>query len=144
MACFCAGGPAMATAGVASRGVGVHGARRAATATRLSVGRPVPRRSVRRAAAAADEGVPEPAKKGPSTNQMLVFVPPHPLIQHWLGIARNALTPPQVFRSCMGELGRLLIYECARDWLPTVTAMVDGPLGRGLHSFTFQLNLSRV
>ena len=30
-----------------------------------------------------------PARKAPSTNQMLVFVPPHPLINHWLAIARN-------------------------------------------------------
>ena len=25
----------------------------------------------------------------PNTGQMLVFVPPHPLIKHWLAIARN-------------------------------------------------------
>ena len=69
-----------------------------------------------------------PARKAPSTNQMLVFVPPHPLINHWLAIARNVQTPPAIFRSTLAELGRLLIYECARDWLPTFQAEVEGPL----------------
>ena len=59
---------------------------------------------------------------------MLVFVPPHPLINHWLAIARNVQTPPAIFRSTLAELGRLLIYECARDWLPTFQAEVEGPL----------------
>lgn len=94
-------------------------------------------RRLRRAAAAEGEEAggggegaePARAKPGPSTNQMLVFVPPHPLIGHWLGIARNAQTPPPIFRSCLGELGRLLIYECARDWLPTFEAQVEGPMG---------------
>jgi uracil phosphoribosyltransferase len=94
--------------------------------------RPGLRLAVARAAAADDEakseGEPERAK-GPSTNQMLVFVPPHPLINHWLAIARNAMTPPSIFRSTLGELGRLLIYEAARDWLPTFSAEVEGPVG---------------
>ena len=60
---------------------------------------------------------------------MLVFVPPHPLINHWLAIARNVQTPPPIFRSTLGELGRLLIYEAARDWLPTFSAEVQGPVG---------------
>ena len=76
------------------------------------------------------ENEPERAKPGePSTNQMLVFVPPHPLIGHWLGIARNAVTPPAIFRASLAELGRLLIYECSRDWLPTFEAQVEGPMG---------------
>ena len=37
-------------------------------------------------------------------------------------------TPPQVFRSTIAELGRLLIYECVRDWLPTFNAEVQGPV----------------
>jgi uracil phosphoribosyltransferase len=69
-----------------------------------------------------------PARKTPSTNQMLVFVPPHPLINHWLAIARNVQTPPPIFRASLAELGRLLIYECARDWLPTIQGEVEGPL----------------
>lgn len=96
-----------------------------------------PRRTLGRVAAAAaaaagedgGEGEPARAKPGPSMNQMLVIVPPHPLISHWLGIARNAMTPPPIFRSTLGELGRLLIYECARDWLPTFEAQVEGPMG---------------
>ena len=80
---------------------------------------------------AAEEGAAEGEPKRaptPSTNQMLVFVPPHPLINHWLAIARNVQTPPQVFRSTIAELGRLLIYECVRDWLPTFNAEVQGPV----------------
>jgi len=51
------------------------------------------------------------ASGAPNTGQMLVFVPPHPLLGHWLAVARSAATPPQLFRSAVGELGRLLIYE---------------------------------
>ena len=47
----------------------------------------------------------------PNTSQMLVFVPPHPLLKHWLAVARSSATPPQTFRSALAELGRLLIYE---------------------------------
>lgn len=47
----------------------------------------------------------------PNTAQMLVFVPPHPLLKHWLAVARSATTPPQLFRSALAELGRLLVYE---------------------------------
>lgn len=75
-----------------------------------------------------DSEADAPARKTPSTNQMLVFVPPHPLINHWLAIARNVQTPPPIFRSTLAELGRLLIYECARDWLPTIQGEVEGPV----------------
>ena len=89
----------------------------------------ISRRSASRATRVVVRAEEEPARaKGPSTNQMLVFVPPHPLINHWLGIARNAMTPPAIFRSTLGELGRLLVYECVRDWLPTFTAEVEGPM----------------
>ena len=62
--------------------------------------------------------------------QMLVMVPPHPLIKHWLAVARNKETPPPVFRNCIAELGRLLVYEAARDgFLPVVEGEIESPLG---------------
>ncbi|GBF97658.1 uracil phosphoribosyltransferase [Raphidocelis subcapitata] len=60
---------------------------------------------------------------------MLVYVPPHPLVKHWLAIARNAATPPSLFRSACAELGRILIYEAVREFLPTVETTVDTPVG---------------
>lgn len=60
--------------------------------------------------------------------QLRIYVPPHPLIQHWLGIARDQDTPPTLFRTAMTELGRWLTYEAARDWLPTEDAEVQTPL----------------
>lgn len=62
------------------------------------------------------------------TLQMRVYVPPHPLIKHWLAVARDALTPPALFRSAMTELGRWLTYEASRDWLPTEETTVQTPL----------------
>ncbi len=62
------------------------------------------------------------------TLQMRVYVPPHPLIQHWLAVARDALTPTPLFRSAMTELGRWLTYEASRDWLPTEQTVVQTPL----------------
>jgi uracil phosphoribosyltransferase len=56
-------------------------------------------------------------------------VPPHPLVKHWLAVARNAATPPQLFRSALAELGRILIYEAVRELLPTVEATIDTPMG---------------
>nr|GMC99647.1 uracil phosphoribosyltransferase isoform X1 [Ipomoea batatas] len=52
-----------------------------------------------------------------SEDRMLVFVPPHPLIKHWVSVLRNEQTPCPVFKSALAELGRLLIYEASRDWL---------------------------
>lgn len=60
--------------------------------------------------------------------QLRVYVPPHPLIKHWLGVARDAATPPVLFRSAMTELGRWLTYEAMRDWLPTLDLTVQTPL----------------
>lgn len=60
---------------------------------------------------------------------MLVYVPPHPLVKHWLAVARNAASPPALFRSALGELGRILIYEAVREFLPTTTGKVATPLG---------------
>lgn len=62
------------------------------------------------------------------TLQLRVYVPPHPLIKHWLGVARDAATPPPLFKSAMTELGRWLTYEAIRDWLPTEDIMVQTPL----------------
>ena len=104
-------------------GVGVpRGALRRMTVTRVA------RSVVVAAGEGEDEGEPARAKATPSTNQMLVIVPPHPLIGHWLGIARNEMTPPPIFRAAVAELGRLLVYECGRDWLPTFEAQVEGPM----------------
>jgi uracil phosphoribosyltransferase len=60
--------------------------------------------------------------------ELRVYVPPHPLIQHWLGVARDAGTPPALFRSAMTELGRWLTYEATRDWLPTTEMQIESPL----------------
>jgi uracil phosphoribosyltransferase len=62
------------------------------------------------------------------TLQLRVYVPPHPLIKHWLGVARDASTPSPLFKSAMIELGRWLTYEAIRDWLPTEEIMVQTPL----------------
>lgn len=61
--------------------------------------------------------------------QLRIFVPPHPLVAHWLGVARDQGTPSPLFRSAMTELGRWLTYEAIRDWLPTVETAVETPLG---------------
>ena len=60
--------------------------------------------------------------------QLRIYVPPHPLIKHWLGVVRSAATPSPVFRSAMTELGRWLAYEAVRDWLPTVDMEIETPL----------------
>ncbi|KAJ0566856.1 putative uracil phosphoribosyltransferase [Helianthus annuus] len=62
-------------------------------------------------------------KKSVLDNRMLVFVPPHPLIKHWVSVLRNEQTPCPIFKSAMAELGRLLMYEASRDWL------IQSPLG---------------
>ncbi|XP_059667861.1 uracil phosphoribosyltransferase [Cornus florida] len=64
-----------------------------------------------------------------SENRMLVIVPPHPLIKHWVSILRNEQTPCPIFKNAMAELGRLLIYEASRDWLPTITGEIQSPMG---------------
>ncbi len=63
------------------------------------------------------------------TQQLRVYVPPHPLIKHWLAVARDAATPSVLFRSAMTELGRWLTYEASREWLATQDATVQSPLG---------------
>lgn len=64
-----------------------------------------------------------------SQDRMLVFVPPHPLIKHWVSVLRNEETPSLIFKSAMAELGRLLMYEASRDWLPTITGEIQSPMG---------------
>lgn len=61
-------------------------------------------------------------------SQLRIFVPPHPLVKHWLGVARDINTPSSLFRTAMTELGRWLTYEAARDWLPTVETTIETPL----------------
>ncbi|KAK4796447.1 hypothetical protein SAY86_028773 [Trapa natans] len=67
--------------------------------------------------------------KSISEDRMLVFVPPHPLIKHWVSVLRNEQTPSPIFRNAMAELGRLLLYEASRDWLPTITGEIQSPMG---------------
>lgn len=62
------------------------------------------------------------------TLQLRVYVPPHPLIKHWLGVARDAGTPSALFRTAMTELGRWLTYEAIREWLPTADTEIETPL----------------
>lgn len=62
------------------------------------------------------------------TLQLRIYVPPHPLIKHWLAVARDQATPSVLFRSAMTELGRWLTYEAAREWLPTTETTVQSPL----------------
>lgn len=64
-----------------------------------------------------------------SEDRMLVMVPPHPLIKHWISVLRNEQTPCAIFKSAMAELGRLLIYEASRDWLPTISGEIQSPMG---------------
>ncbi|GJZ40042.1 uracil phosphoribosyltransferase [Tanacetum coccineum] len=68
-------------------------------------------------------------KKPALDKRMLVFVPPHPLIKHWVSVLRNEQTPCPIFKNAMAELGRLLMYEASRDWLPTVSGEIQSPLG---------------
>ena len=62
------------------------------------------------------------------TLQLRVYVPEHPLIKHWLSVARDVNTPSVLFKSAMGELGRWLAYEAVRNWLPTIDTTVQTPL----------------
>ncbi|GAB4856821.1 hypothetical protein Ancab_014739 [Ancistrocladus abbreviatus] len=37
-------------------------------------------------------------EKAVSDDRMLVFVPPHPLVKHWVSVLRNEQTPCPIFR----------------------------------------------
>ncbi|NEP90429.1 MAG: uracil phosphoribosyltransferase [Okeania sp. SIO2C2] len=69
------------------------------------------------------------------TMQLRVYVPPHPLVKHWLGVARDINTPSALFRSAMTELGRWLTYEAIRDWLPIIETTVQTPLAESPATF---------
>ncbi len=69
------------------------------------------------------------------TLQLRVYVPPHPLIKHWLAVARDQDSPPVLFRSAMTELGRWLTYEAIRDWLPMLDTQVNTPLAPAAATF---------
>ncbi len=60
--------------------------------------------------------------------QLRVYVPEHPLIKHWLAVARDVNTPSVLFKSAMTELGRWLTYEATRTWLPIIETQVQTPL----------------
>jgi hypothetical protein len=74
---------------------------------------------------------PSPESLLPFPRPLQVYVPSHPLVKHWLAVARNKLSPPPVFRSALAELGRLLIYEAtAQDnWLPVLEGQAETPCG---------------
>ena len=61
-------------------------------------------------------------------SQLRVYVPDHPLIKHWLGVARDVNTPGVLFKTAMSELGRWLTYEATRYWFPTLETTVNSPL----------------
>ncbi len=60
-------------------------------------------------------------------SQLRIYVPDHPLIKHWLAVARDVNTPTVLFKSAMTELGRWLTYEATRYWLPTLELNVQTP-----------------
>jgi uracil phosphoribosyltransferase len=60
--------------------------------------------------------------------QLRVYVPDHPLIKHWLAIARDRNTPASLFKTAMTELGRWLTFEAIGRWLPTVQTELETPL----------------
>ena len=69
------------------------------------------------------------------TLQLRVYVPEHPLIKHWLAVARDANTPSVLFKSATTELGRWLGYEATRTWLPTMEGEVQTPLSKCAATF---------
>jgi len=74
-----------------------------------------------------------------------VVVPPHPLVAHWLTVARDARTPTPLFRTALQELGRWLSYEALRDWLPHHPITVTTPLGHATgHVVDLAVNLAVV
>jgi len=62
------------------------------------------------------------------TMQLRVYVPDHPLIKHWLAVARDRHTPSVLFKTAINELGRWLTYAATRYWLPTLETSVETPL----------------
>lgn len=68
-------------------------------------------------------------------SQLRVYVPDHPLVKHWLAIARDASTPSVLFKTAITELGRWLTYEATRYWLPTIDTTVQTPLAEAAATF---------
>ena len=60
--------------------------------------------------------------------QLRVYVPPHPIIRHWLTIAREKHTPVPLFRTAMIEMGKWLTYEAVREFLPNQEVNIETPL----------------
>jgi uracil phosphoribosyltransferase len=60
--------------------------------------------------------------------QLRVYVPDHPLVKHWLTVARDVNTPTPLFKTAMTELGRWLTYEATRYWFPTENVTIQTPL----------------
>ncbi|PZU93757.1 MAG: uracil phosphoribosyltransferase [Pseudanabaena sp.] len=60
--------------------------------------------------------------------QLRIYVPPHPLIRHWLTIAREKHTPVPLFRTAMNEMGKWLTYEAIREFLPVQEVNVETPI----------------
>ena len=58
-----------------------------------------------------------------------VTVVDHPLVQHKLGLLRDAETPTQFFRQLVNELAVLLTYEVTKD-LPVEEVEISTPLER--------------
>jgi uracil phosphoribosyltransferase len=67
--------------------------------------------------------------------QLRVYVPPHPLIKHWLGMARNVETTPKIMRQTLAELGKWLAYEAIREWLPTIDLQIPTPMAETTATF---------
>ncbi|MFM7887024.1 MAG: uracil phosphoribosyltransferase [Pseudanabaena sp.] len=61
--------------------------------------------------------------------QLRVYVPPHPIIRHWLTIAREKHTPVPLFRTAMSEIGKWLTYEAIREFLPVQEVDIETPIG---------------
>jgi uracil phosphoribosyltransferase len=62
------------------------------------------------------------------TPQLRIFVPDHPLVKHWLSVARDRNTPSFIFKNAMIELGRWLTYEATRYWFPTQEIKIESPI----------------
>ncbi|OIP74830.1 MAG: uracil phosphoribosyltransferase [Oscillatoriales cyanobacterium CG2_30_44_21] len=60
--------------------------------------------------------------------QLRIYVPPHPLIRHWLTIAREKHTPVPLFRTAMSEMGKWLTYEAIREFLPIQEVNIETPI----------------
>ncbi|KAH0932854.1 hypothetical protein HID58_009971 [Brassica napus] len=66
-----------------------------------------------------------------------VLAPPHPLVKHWIFVMRNDQPPTAislnsfeiVSGNAIAEIGRLLMFEASREWLPMVVGEIMTPVG---------------